>query len=141
MSELRSHFPQRDAYLDRLAQHYADGLLDDAGFEARRDLLLQATTHGEMLAAFDALPKPRYRDGGGAPVRRRRGMGRRALLLGGVGALGAVGLATVFGIGARVEFAVGKIPSPPRPWTPPGRYWVSTTRCSMSSTPRSRTEG
>lgn len=60
MSELRAHFPERDAYLDRLAQHYADGLLDDAGFEARRDLLLQATTHGEMLRAFDGLPRPRY---------------------------------------------------------------------------------
>lgn len=29
MSELRAHFPERDAYLDRLAQHYADGLLYD----------------------------------------------------------------------------------------------------------------
>lgn len=90
MSELRAHFPERDAYLDRLAQHYADGLLDDAGFEARRDMLLRATTHGEMLGAFDGLPRPRYagQDRGG-----RRGMGRRGLIIGGAVAAGAVVLA------------------------------------------------
>lgn len=90
MSELRAHFPEREAYLDRLAQHYADGLLDDAGFEARRDLLLQATTPGEMLRAFDGLPRPRYRDEG----TRGRGVARRGILIGGlaVAAAGAVAL-------------------------------------------------
>lgn len=109
MSQLRTHYPERDAYLDRLAQHYADGLLDDAGFEARRDVLLQATTPGEMLRAFDGLPRPRYRDDGQAPGGR---LGRRALVLGigGVAALAAGGF--VFGgrLGAPVQ--VEPVPSP-----------------------------
>lgn len=92
MSELRAHFPERDAYLDRLAQHYADGLLDDAGFEARRDLLLRATTHGEMLRAFDGLPRPRY---AGKSNEGGRSLGRRGLIVG--GAVVAAAVVTVAG--------------------------------------------
>lgn len=90
MSHLRAHFPERDAYLDRLAQHYADGVLDDAGFEARRDLLMQSTTHGEMLRAFDGLPRPRYVQDG--PPARRPGRTRRWLVGGALAVAAAVGL-------------------------------------------------
>ncbi|MCG6567080.1 DUF1707 domain-containing protein [Tessaracoccus sp. ZS01] len=99
MSELRPHFPERDAYLDRLAQHYADGLLDDADFEARRDVVLQSTSHGDALRAFDGLPQPRYREG--TRTGRPAGLGRRGLLIGGLAAAAVVGVggiaALVFG--------------------------------------------
>lgn len=96
MSELRPHLQEREAYLDRLAQHYGDGLLDDAGFNARRDLLLEATSHAQMLRAFDGMPQPRY-----AP-RKSSGVGRRGLLIGtaAVGGIVGLGAATAWLFGA-----------------------------------------
>ncbi|MDO5676481.1 MAG: DUF1707 domain-containing protein [Propionibacteriaceae bacterium] len=113
MSELRASFPERDAYLDRLAQHYADGLLDDAGFELRRDLLLQATSHGEMLRAFDGLPKPRYRDGTKVRITEGR-MGRRGLVFGGAAAF----------VGVVAAIAAGGALARPYQYVPPAETWA-----------------
>ena len=102
MSDLRASFEERDAYLDQLARAYADGRLDDEEFARRRDIVLSATMHGEMLAQFDGLPAPRVRHVRPArarvprpvptmspPVQREPtpGIGRRAVLAGGIIAL------------------------------------------------------
>lgn len=58
MNELRASYGERDAYLDQLARSYADGRLDDAEFGLRRDAILSAVTHADILEQFRGLPAP-----------------------------------------------------------------------------------
>lgn len=58
MSEMRVSTAERDEYLSALADSYADGRLDDAEHERRRDAILSGVTHQDMLAQFRDLPAP-----------------------------------------------------------------------------------
>lgn len=88
---MRASFEERDAYLDHLAKSYADGRLDDAEFERRRDAILSAATHAEISQQFEGLPAPAVR----VPERGR--LNRRNVLIGGgvIAAAGVVGALVV----------------------------------------------
>lgn len=58
MTDLRASYEERDKYLSKLADNYAEGRLDDLEYEKRRDALLAGVTHDDLLAQFQGLPNP-----------------------------------------------------------------------------------
>lgn len=56
--EMRIGDPERTSALDRLGEHFADGYLDVAEFDARTARAASATTRGELAALFSDLPHP-----------------------------------------------------------------------------------
>jgi Domain of unknown function (DUF1707) len=68
---LRVSDADRQAVTDRLSQHFADGRLDQAEFDARVDRAMSATTRGDLNGLFTDLPEagaPAVTD---HPARRR----------------------------------------------------------------------
>lgn len=56
MNRLRPSHAEREAVHDLLSQSFADGRLDFAEFEARVDLVPEASTISELLELVDGLP-------------------------------------------------------------------------------------
>jgi len=82
---LRVSDAERQAVADRLAEHYADGRLDQAEFDERAGRAMSAKTWADLNGLFDDLPEPMGSPGAapagagapgmapGMPVRLRRG--------------------------------------------------------------------
>lgn len=75
---------ERNAVVERLGQHYADGRLDQAEFDERVNRAMAAKTRGDLAGLFDDLPEVDHpgTPGAGDPgratpsyVRARRGPG------------------------------------------------------------------
>jgi hypothetical protein len=79
---------ERNAVVDLLGQHYAEGRLDQAEFDERVNRAMAAKTRGDLEGLFDDLPElgqgspvaggpgmPAGPAGPGIPVRVRRGHG------------------------------------------------------------------
>jgi Domain of unknown function (DUF1707) len=77
---LRVSDAERQEVADRLAAHYADGRLDQAEFEDRSGLAMNAKTRGDLAGLFDDLPEPGAAGASRAPA-RRAGNGRNTPLL------------------------------------------------------------
>jgi len=54
---LRVSDAERQTVTDRLAQHFADGRLDQAEFDARVDKAMNAKTRADLTGLFDDLPE------------------------------------------------------------------------------------
>jgi Domain of unknown function (DUF1707) len=66
---------ERQAVSDRLAEHFAEGRLDQAEFDERVGRAMNAKTRADLRGLFDDLPEtgaPAVADHPGYPVRRRR---------------------------------------------------------------------
>ncbi len=57
--QLRVSDAERQAAVDRLAEHYADGRLDHAEFDERVGRAMSAKTQADLSALFADLPEPR----------------------------------------------------------------------------------
>jgi hypothetical protein len=79
---LRVSDAERQAVTDRLAEHYADGRLDQAEFDERVGRAMGAKTRADLSGLFDDLPEPM-----GPPEAGASAMGATAM-----GAMGAMPL-------------------------------------------------
>src|SRR5271166_2363145 len=55
--QMRVSDTERQAAVDRLAEHYADGRLDQAEFDERSGLAMSAKTRADLSALFADLPE------------------------------------------------------------------------------------
>src|SRR5271166_3493262 len=55
--QMRVSDTERQAAVDRLAEHYADGRLDQAEFDERSGLAMSAKTRADLSALFTDLPE------------------------------------------------------------------------------------
>jgi Domain of unknown function (DUF1707) len=88
---LRVSDAERQAVADRLAEHYADGRLDQAEFDERAGRAMSAKTWADLNGLFDDLPEPMGSPGAasagaaatapGMPMRLRRGHRHPVLLI------------------------------------------------------------
>ena len=82
--QMRVSDAERQAVVDRLAEHFADGRLDHAEFDERVGRAMSATTQADLTGLFADLPEPRAAVAPmaqvGPPV-SRRGRPRPILLL------------------------------------------------------------
>jgi Domain of unknown function (DUF1707) len=63
---LRVSDAERQAVVDRLAEHYGEGRLDQAEFDERVGQAMSAKTRADLAGLFDDLPEPGASSGPGA---------------------------------------------------------------------------